>query len=38
LNIFSIGIAVPETVSKLVLAWIMYSAINLYLDRDSNTL
>ncbi|MGD9131132.1 MAG: hypothetical protein PVH73_06115 [Candidatus Bathyarchaeota archaeon] len=38
LNIFSIGIAVPETVSKLVLAWIMYSAINLYLDRESNTL
>ena len=23
LNIFSIGIAVPETVSKLVLLWIM---------------
>jgi hypothetical membrane protein len=38
LNIFNIGIAVPETVSKLVLAWILYSAINLYLDRGSNTL
>ena len=37
LNIFSIGIAVPETVSKLVLAWIMYSAIKIYLDKESNT-
>jgi hypothetical membrane protein len=33
LNLFNIGIAVPETVSKLVLAWIMYSAINIYLDK-----
>ncbi len=38
LNIFNIGIAVPETVSKLVLAWIMYSAIKIYLDKESNTL
>ena len=30
LNVFSIGIAVPETISKLVLAWIMYSAIQIY--------
>jgi len=33
LNIFSIGIAVPETVSKLVLLWIMYSAIKIYIDK-----
>lgn len=32
LNIFDIGVAVPETVSKLVLAWIMYSAIKIYFD------
>ena len=38
LNIFNIGIAVPETVSKLVLAWIMYSAIKIYFDKESNTL
>ena len=38
LDIFNIGIAVPETVSKLVLAWIMYSAIKIYLDKESNTL
>ena len=38
LNIFNIGIAVPETVSKLVLAWIMYSAIKIYFDKKSNTL
>ncbi|PVX27334.1 MAG: hypothetical protein CW716_02890 [Candidatus Bathyarchaeum sp.] len=30
LNIFNIGIAVPETVSKLVVAWIMYSAISIF--------
>jgi len=38
LNIFNIGIAVPETVSKLVLAWIMYSAIKIYFHKESNTL
>jgi len=38
LNIFNIGIAVPETVSKLVLAWIMYSAIKIYFAKESNTL
>jgi hypothetical membrane protein len=38
LNIFSIGIAVPETMSKLVLAWIMYSAIKIYIDKEFNTL
>ena len=37
LNIFKIGIAVPETVSKLVVAWIMYSAINIFLDKEPNT-
>jgi hypothetical membrane protein len=30
LNIFNIGVAVPETVSKLVLFWIMYSALRIY--------
>ena len=38
LSIFNIGIAVPETVSKLVLAWIMYSAIKIYFGKESNTL
>jgi len=38
LNIFNIGIAVPETVSKLVLAWIMHSAIKIYFHKESNTL
>ena len=38
LNIFNIGIAVPETVSKLVVAWIMYSAIRIFFDKKSNTL
>ena len=36
-GLFNIGIAVPETVSKLVLAWIMYSAIKIYFDKESNT-
>lgn len=35
LNIFNIGIAVPETVSKLVLAWIMYSAIKIYISKPA---
>jgi hypothetical membrane protein len=30
LGIFNSGIAVPETISKLVVAWIMYSAIKIY--------
>ena len=34
LNIFNIGIAVPETVSKLVVAWIMYSAIKIYRSKE----
>ena len=34
LNIFNIGIAVPETVSKLVLLWIMYSAIKIYMGKE----
>jgi hypothetical membrane protein len=33
LNIFNIGIAVPETISKLVVAWIMYSAIKIYINK-----
>jgi hypothetical membrane protein len=33
LNIFSVGIAVPEIVSKLVLLWIMYSAIRIYFEK-----
>jgi len=35
LNMFKIGIAVPETVSKLVLAWIMYSAIKIYISKPA---
>jgi len=35
LNIFNIGVAVPETVSKLVLAWIMYSAIKIYICKPA---
>jgi hypothetical membrane protein len=34
LNIFNIGVAVPETVSKLVLLWIMYSAIKIYIGKE----
>lgn len=34
LNIFNFGIAVPETVSKLVVAWIMYSAIRMFFDKE----
>jgi hypothetical membrane protein len=35
LNIFNIGIAVPETASKLVLLWIIHSAIKIYFDKES---
>jgi hypothetical membrane protein len=38
LNIFNMGIAVPETVSKLVVAWIMYSAIRIFFDKEPNRL
>ena len=38
LNIFSIGIAVPETISKLVLLWIMYSAVRIYFDKEASIL
>ena len=38
LNIIDIGIAVPETVSKLVVAWIMYSAIRIYFGKEPSTL
>jgi len=34
LNLFGIGIAVPETVSKLVLLWIMYSAVQIFSKKD----
>jgi hypothetical membrane protein len=34
LNIFSVGIAVPELVSKLVLLWIMYSASRIYSGKE----
>ena len=33
LNIFNVGIAVPETVSKLVILWIIYSSIRIYFGR-----
>ncbi len=35
LGIFNIGIAVPETISKLVVAWIMYSAIKIYISKST---
>ena len=34
-NTFNIGIAIPEMVSKLVLVWIMYSAIKIYLKNTN---
>jgi hypothetical membrane protein len=34
LNIFNVGVAVPEMVSKLVLLWIMYSAIKIYFGKE----
>jgi len=37
LNIFNIGIAFPETVSKLVLLWIMYSGIKIYCAKEHSS-
>ncbi len=36
LNIFETGIAVPETVSKLIVFWIMVSAIRIYFGKDTS--
>ena len=38
MNIFNIGVAVPETISKLVILWIMVSAIKIYLGKEASTL
>jgi hypothetical membrane protein len=38
LNIFNIGVAVPETVSKLVLLWIIGSALRILFGKESSTL
>ena len=38
LNIFNIGVAVPETVSKLVILWIMISAIKIYFNKETSIL
>lgn len=35
LGIFKVGIAVPETVSKLVVTWIIYSAIKIYVIKPA---
>ena len=35
LNIFNIGIAVPETISKIVVSWIMVSAIRIYTNKST---
>ncbi|UCC57693.1 MAG: DUF998 domain-containing protein [Candidatus Bathyarchaeum sp.] len=35
LNIFNIGIAVPETISKIVVSWIMISAIKIYTNKST---
>jgi hypothetical membrane protein len=34
-KIIEIGIAIPETLSKLVLLWIMFSSIKIYLAKES---
>ncbi|MEJ2126979.1 MAG: DUF998 domain-containing protein [Candidatus Bathyarchaeota archaeon] len=35
LNVFNMGIAVPETMSKLVLLWIMWSGIQIFLNKEA---
>ncbi len=35
LKIFNIGIAVPETISKIVVLWIMISAIKIYTNKST---
>jgi hypothetical membrane protein len=35
LKIFNIGIAVPETISKIVVAWIMVSAVKIYVNKPN---
>jgi hypothetical protein len=33
LGVLNVGIAVPETLSKIVLSWIMISAIRIYISK-----
>jgi hypothetical membrane protein len=35
LGILNMGIAVPETISKIILAWIMISAIKIYISKST---
>ena len=35
LNIFNIGVAVPETISKIVVSWIMISAFKVYTNKST---
>jgi hypothetical membrane protein len=35
LKVFNMGIAVPETMSKLVLLWIMLSGIQIFLNKEA---
>jgi len=35
LNAFNMGIAIPETMSKLVLLWIMWSGIKILLNKEA---
>lgn len=35
LNMFNIGIAVPEAISKIVVSWIMISAIKIYTNKST---
>jgi hypothetical membrane protein len=35
MKIFNVGVAVPETISKIVLLWVMYSAIKIYLSKGT---
>ena len=37
LHLFNVGIAVPETISKLVVLWIMYSAIKICFGKESTS-
>jgi hypothetical membrane protein len=36
LDVINVGIAVPETISKVVLAWIMISAIRIYISKPNH--
>jgi hypothetical membrane protein len=37
IGVFDVSIAVPETISKIVLAWILVSAIRIYISKPTNS-